>query len=126
MDSNSQHDTEAESEVNEVADSLEKGQKALFNDRSRPLKVVDRMKKEITKVYRKRHDERGYYDIVVMEGNGTVYHLVWQHGSGSNPILRKRSEWTETETEEGEVEYDYSSQGDRIDSIEIIEETQAD
>lgn len=126
MDSNSQQDIEAESEVNEVADSLEKGQKVLFNGRSRPLEVADRMKKEITKVYRRRHGQRDYYDIVVLEGNGTVYHLLWQHGSGSNPILRKRSEWTEEETEDGGIEYDYSSRGDRIDSIEIVEEAQAD
>lgn len=122
MDSNSQHNAEAESEVNEVADSLEEGQKVLFNDRSMPLEVVDRMEKPITKTYRKRHGEREYYDIIVLEGNGTVYHLLWQHGSGSNPILRKRSEWTEKETEDGEVEYDYSSQGDRIESIEIVED----
>jgi hypothetical protein len=122
MDSNSQQDVEAELGVNEVADSLEKGQKVLFNTRSKPLEVADRMKKEITKVYRRRHDQRDYYDIVVLDGNGTVYHLLWQHGSGSNPILRKRSEWTEKETENGDVEYDYSSQGDRIDDIEIVEE----
>jgi len=126
MDSNSQQDVEAESEVNEVADSLQKGQKVLFNDRSIPLEVVDRMEKEITKVYRRRHGQRDYYDIVVLEGNGTVYHLLWQHGSGSNPILRKQSEWTEEETEDGDIEYDYSSRGDRIDSIEIVEEGQAD
>jgi len=122
MTSNSNPHVEAESEVNEVADSLEKGQEVLFNDRSTPLEVVDRIEERITKTYRRRAGERNHYDIVVLEGNGTVYHLLWQHGSGSNPILRKRSEWTEEETEDGEVEYDYSSRGDRINSIEVVEE----
>lgn len=123
MDSDSRHDAEAESDVNEIADSLETGREVLFDDRTIPLEVVDRMKKPITKVHRRRHGQRDYYDIVVLEGNGTIYHLLWQHGSGSNPILRKRSQWTETETDDGEVEYDYSSQGDRVMTIEAVDET---
>lgn len=122
MSSSSDPHVESESDVNEVADSLEEGQEVLFNDRSMPLEVVDRMEERITKTYRRRAGERDHYDIVVLEGNGTVYHLLWQHGSGSNPILRKRSQWTEEESEDGEVEYDYSSQGDRINSIEIVGE----
>lgn len=123
MDSDSQREADAESDVNEIADSLEEGQKVLFDDRTIPLEVVDRMKKPITKVHRRRHGQRDYYDVVVLEGNGTVYHLLWQHGSGSNPILRKRSQWTETETDSGEIEYDYSSQGDRVMAIEVVDET---
>lgn len=122
MSSSSDPHVESESDVNEVADSLEEGQEVLFNDRSKPLEVVDRMEQRITKIHRRRHGQRDHYDIVVLEGNGTVYHLLWQHGSGSNPILRKRSEWTEEETEDGEVEYDYSSRGDRVNDIEVVEE----
>lgn len=122
MSSSPNPHVEAESDVNEIADSLEEGEKVLFNDRSTPLEVVGRMEERITKTYRRRAGERNHYDIVILEGNGTVYHLLWQHGSGSNPILRMRSQWTEKETEDGDVEYDYSSQGDRIDSIEVVEE----
>lgn len=114
---------EAESEVNEIADSLQEGQKILLDDRSIPLKVVDRKKKQITKVHRRHPGERDYFDIIVIEGNGTTYHLLWQHGSGHTPILRTRSQWTETETEDGDIEYDYSSQGDRIETIEIVDDT---
>jgi hypothetical protein len=111
--------TDAESDVNRVADSLEEGQKVLLNDRSRPLEVVGRREKQITKSYRKRNG-RGYYDIVVLEGNGTVYHLLWQHGSGIEPMLRKQSEWTEVEADNGSTKFDYSSQGDRVSDIEVV------
>ena len=115
---------EPESEVNEIADSLQKGQRVLFGDRSVPLEVVRQKKREITEVHRRRHGERSYHDVVILEGNGTTYHLLWQHGSGHNPILRTSSQWTETETEDGDIEYDYHHGGDRITAIEIVDETQ--
>lgn len=120
MTTHDERTIEAESEVNEKADNLEEGDEVLFGDRKRPLEVVGREEKQITKSHRKRGAVRGHFDIAVLEGNNTTYHLLWQHGTGTEPILRKRSEWTETETEEGETEYDYSAQGTRITSLELV------
>lgn len=104
-----------------VADKLAEGDRVLFNDRSNELEVTGRHKKPINKTHRRRGTTRDYYDIVELAGNGTVYHLLWQLGSGAEPILRRQSQWDEIETEGG-VEYDYKHGGDRIVKIAIQRE----
>jgi hypothetical protein len=75
-----------------VADKLSEGDEVLFNDRNRELVVVDRHKKEINKTHRRRGSTRDYYDVVVLKGNRTTYHLLWQLGSGVGPMLRTQSQ----------------------------------
>lgn len=101
-----------------VADTLTEGDVVLFNDRSRTLQVTGRHKKPITKTYRRRGSTRDYYDIIELSGNGTNYHYLFRFGSTSGGMLRKESEWTEVETEDG-VEYEYVG-GERVTAINIV------
>jgi len=102
-----------------VADTLAEGDIVLFNDRSRPLEVTGHHKKPITKTHRRRGSTRDYYDIIELSGNGTNYHYLFRFGSTSGGMLRKESEWTEIETENG-IEYEYVG-GERVTTIDIIE-----
>lgn len=108
------------SDFHRQLDDLEPGEQIIPEGRQRPLTVIARHEKPITEVHRRRHGERDYYDILELEGNGTTYHLLWHHGRDESAILRRRSQWTETQ-EDGKTKVEYSSQGERIYSVEIIE-----
>lgn len=110
--------------IQETADSLEEGDRVRFDDRTYPLTVTGRHENPITKAYRRRQGSRDYHDVVELKGNGTIYHLLWHHGTGWEPILRKRSQWTE-ETEDGKTTFNYSASGDRVYSIEILDDGDA-
>jgi hypothetical protein len=104
-------------EVNIKSDSLSAGDEILVNDRKRPLTVTDRHQRDSGRRGIQK-GEREELDIVELSGNGTEYHLLWKHGSGHEPILRRRSQWTVTD--DGNVKY--SAQGDRVHAIEIVSE----
>ena len=99
-------------------DRLEPGDKILVNDRSRPLEVTGRETKKIHKTYRRRSKMRDHYDIVVLEGNGTTYHMLYQYGSGGGPILRSRSQWDVVERR-GEETYNYRA-GTRVEELQVL------
>ncbi len=110
---------QSDQEINEIADSLEDDDRVLFNDRSNALEVKDRHEKPITKSYRRRSGTRDHYEIVELKGNGTRYHLLWQHGSGLSPMLYKESEWEEPDDEDSYHEYPRG--GERVSRIEVVE-----
>lgn len=103
----------SEEEIWEVAESIETGDEVLVNDRSRPLEAVDRFTTESRKTYRSDSI------TVVLEGNGTMYHLLWSEDHGVLPMLYKESDWEVTEDAYGEEKYEYPRMGDRVRNLEF-------
>lgn len=104
------------SDLKSAADSLSPRDKTLPNNRSRPLKVVGRHRKERDNYQHWVHDD-DHYRIVELEGNGTEYHLLYTPTSEVKPILYKEADWEETT--DG---YEYPRSGERVESIEVIKD----
>jgi ribosomal protein L37E len=100
---------------------LDEGDKVLFNDRARSLKVIDRHKRQATSSTWKHRGESKYLDIIELEGNGTEYHLLCHSGSSIGPMLYKEADWDDDKTDKIGQSPKYSRMGERVESMEVVQ-----
>jgi hypothetical protein len=98
--------------LNSRANNLAPGDEVFVNELSRPLEVTGRHRQRVDMRTRSRDD---YHYIVELEGFGTEYHLLWDHGSGVAPMLYRKSEWTERDDV---YLFDYTG-GERVGTLEV-------
>lgn len=104
-------------QLQETGISLEEGDTVLFNDRERYLEAVGRHKKPNNKVYR----DADHYDIIELTGNNTEYHLLcWSDAESDGPMLYPKSAWETSETEDGEIRYEYPRAGERVKWMKVM------
>lgn len=99
---------------------LRDGDEVLFNDRSRPLTVVGRHKRQNQTSTWGRRGVAKYRTIIELEGNGTEYHLLCTGGSTSGPMLYKEADWDDDKTDKLGQSPKYSRMGERVESIEVV------
>lgn len=98
---------------------LSEDDEVIINDRSRPLVVTKRHKRQQTTRSWRARGESKYHTVIELEGNGTEYHLLCTGGSVHGPMLYKGSEINMESTNRLGVSPTYSS-GTRVESIKRI------
>lgn len=98
---------------------LTSGQEVLFNDRSRPLVVVDRHERQQTSSTWRRRGEDKYHTVIELEGNGTEYHLLCTGGSSNGPMLYKKSDWRDEPDKLGNRP-SYPRAGERVEHLHVV------
>jgi hypothetical protein len=100
--------------------SLDEGQQAVFNDRSRPLTVTGRHARPSGhRSNRPTVDDE--LTVIELEGNGTEYHLLCQGGSTTKPVLYSAGQWDEPDGDAGDARVRYTGSPTRVESLELIE-----
>jgi hypothetical protein len=101
---------------------LEDDDEILINDRSRPLVVDGRHKRQQQTLAWRRRNESKYHTVIELVGNGTKYHLLCTGDSDIRPILYKESDWDDHETNKIGERPRYSRAGERVTSIDVVTE----
>lgn len=105
---------------------LTEDDKVLFNDRARPLTVTGHHPRQNTSSTWRRRGCEKYYKVVELEGNGTVYHLLINRGSSFGPVLYQEADWDEEKTDDLGQSPVYSRSGERVESLEVIRQSDSD
>jgi hypothetical protein len=97
-------------EIDELAATLDVGDQILFDTSSEPFLVADRWTRPVTTSIRSGDE----YQIVELERDDGLFHLVFVEGDGVKPLLYHSGEWTQ---EDGR--YRHHGKGKRVYTLRI-------